>query len=167
MSNSLVIFDKLDLEYNRNQRMDVSIMSDIPKKRLSISEVITHTSRMETDEEQVEWLKKYDNPMIRLILKIWYRDEFKLRIPSTRPPFSPSPSTENHLLLYSKGKDLMMIVEGVASGLNQLTLEGVFIRMLESIHAEDAELIVQMISKKPLPYLSKEVIQKAYPEIFV
>lgn len=136
-------------------------------KRLSVSEIITHTSRFEHNHDQVEWLKANDCPIVRLILKMWYRPEFKFRVPDTRPPFEPSNSVENHMLLHGKGKQLVMILDHPSNNMEQINVETVFIRLLEQVNRDDAELLVQMITKEPLPYLSKDVIQEAYPEIFL
>lgn len=134
--------------------------------RLSISEIIFSCSRMETDEEQVEWLKNHDNPALRLVLKLWYHPEIQFNVPDTRPPFKPL-AHNNHLLLYGKAKLLpMFVVGGTGDNIVSHRREAKFIELLQQIHADDAEMLCQMITKKPLEYLSLEVVKQAYPEIF-
>lgn len=134
--------------------------------KLSIAEIITATSRMETDEEQVTWLKKNDSVTIRVILKFWYDERVEFLLPNTVPPYKPL-EHNNHGILYGKTKMLPLFVkDGTGSGLSQMRREMKFIELLQTVHAEDAKILCGMISKEPLPYLSKKVVQEAFPEIF-
>ena len=38
-----------------------------------------------------------------------------------------------------------------------------FIGLLEGIHPADAELVLNMVEKKPPPGLTKKTVEKAYP----
>ena len=41
--------------------------------------------------------------------------------------------------------------------------ENIYIRLLESIHPLDAEIVINMVSKKSIKGISKSVVQEAYP----
>ena len=134
--------------------------------RHSISEILFQCSRFELDEDQVEFLKMNDSPQLRLILKLWYHPEIKFNIPDTPPPYKPL-RHENHMILFGKAKMLLLFaVGGTGDGLSAYKREAKFIELLQQVHGDDAEMLIQMISKKPLDYLSFEVVKSAFPEIF-
>lgn len=136
--------------------------------RLSIAETINELNKFEKDEDQVEWLKKHDNPVLRLILKFWYDERIEFTIPDTKPPYKPLAHT-NHGILYGKARKILplFVKGGTGENLGNIRREMKFIELLQIVHADDAEILCKMITKKPLTFLSKDVINKAYPEIFV
>lgn len=132
----------------------------------SISEIITQLSRIEKDEDQVEWLRKHDTVTLRIILKFWYDERIKFLVPDTTPPYKPL-AHNNHGILYGKARILPLFVEGGTNpDMNKYMRENKFIQLLEQVHADDAVILCKMISKKPLPYLTKSVIAEAFPELF-
>ena len=135
--------------------------------KLSVAEIINETSKLETDEEQIDWLKKHDNPVVRIVLKFWYDSRIEFLIPDTTPPYKPL-ARNNHGILYGKAKKFLplFVKGGTGDNLTSIKREMKFIELLQIVHEEDAKILCKMISKKPLPFLSKGTISKAYPEIF-
>lgn len=134
--------------------------------RMSIAEILHECSYMEEDHEQIAWLQKNDSPTLRLILKFWYNPEIQFNIPDTKPPYKELRHT-NHLILFGKARILpMFVVGGTGENIPQSRREMKFIELLQQVHGDDAEMLCQMITKKPLEYLELDVVKKAFPEIF-
>lgn len=135
--------------------------------KLSVAEIISETAKFENDEDQINWLVKNDNKAVRTILKYWYDEKVKFRLPDSPPPYE-SLDHNNHGILYGKMKIVDLFVEGsgVGENLSRMKVEMKFIELLQIVHAEDAKLLCKMISKKPAAYLSKKTIESAYPGIF-
>lgn len=136
--------------------------------RLSISEIIDKASKMETEQEKVEWLKSKSSPALRTVLKYTYdTDNVKFLIPDTPPPWKKNSYVGVEGMLYNEARRLRIFIKGGGyDDLNQVKREHLFISLLEDIDNKDAELLCKMIKQKPLEGLSKEVVVAAFPEDF-
>ena len=135
--------------------------------RLSISEIINKTATLATTNEQIDWLKKNNNPALRSILKYWYDPNIVFLIPNTPPPWKKNDYIGVEGMLYNEARRLKIFIKGGGyDELNQVKRESLFISMLEDIDNNDAELLCKMISKIPLPTLSFDTIKTAFPEYY-
>lgn len=136
--------------------------------RLSISEIINKASKLETDQEKVEWLKSKASPALRTVLKYTYdTDNVQFLIPDTPPPWKKNSYVGVEGMLYNEARRLRIFVKGGGyDNLNQVKREHLFISLLEDIDNNDADLLCKMIKQKPLEGLPKEVVVAAFPEDF-
>ena len=135
--------------------------------RISIAEIIAKTAELKKVNEKVDWLQKNDNPPLRTILKLLYDDSIEFLIPSTAPPWNKNEfEDEAKSLLYREARRLKIFVKGGGyDQLNQIKRETLFINLLEDVDNDDAEVLVQMISKKPFKGISKKTVVTAYPDL--
>ena len=86
-------------------------------------------------------------------------------LPETAPPYNPSVINESHGLLYREMRKMDYFVNQMPEGKNlpRVRKEALFIQILEAVDAEDAKLVLRMISKEPYPDLAPEVINEAFP----
>lgn len=130
---------------------------------ISLSEIVKEAQRLRKKEEKVAWLQNNKSRPLCDILKIMYDPRLKLNIPAEKPPFRASEHNESHGMLYREARKLVYFVEGFeGDNLPAARREFLFIEMLEMIHRDDAELLLQMITQKPLKGLTPEVINEAY-----
>lgn len=136
--------------------------------RLSISEIVDKASKLETDQEKVEWLKSKTSPALRTVLKYTYdTDNVKFLIPDTPPPWKKNSYVGVEGMLYNEARRLRIFVKGGGyDDLNQVKREHLFISLLEDIDNKDAELLCKMIKQQPFEGISKEVVIAAFPEDF-
>lgn len=133
---------------------------------VSISEIIEKTNTFKTKQEKLEWLRKHNSLALRNILVLTYDKSKKLLLPDTEPPYKPSEAHENHGMLFNQSRKLKYFVEGFSpEGVNQIKREQIFIEMLESVHKNDAKILIQMIQRKPFKGITKELINEAFGEI--
>lgn len=136
--------------------------------RLSISEIVDKASKMETDQEKVEWLKSKASPALRTVLKYTYdTDNIEFLIPSSPPPWKRNSYVGVEGMLYNEARRLRIFIKGGGyDNLNQVKREHLFISLLEDIDNKDAELLCKMITQKPFEGISKDVVVAAFPEDF-
>lgn len=133
----------------------------------SISEIIKKTCELKTREEKVDWLKKNDSGALRDVLVCMYdRAKIKFLIPNSEPPYTPSAAYDNHGMLYRETRKFKYLVDGFGGeNLNKIKREHIFIEMLESVHRDDAKLLVDMIKQEGYKGLTIKVINEAFGNI--
>lgn len=134
---------------------------------IMISEIINKACELKTREEKVAWLKKNDSQPLRNILIAMYdKKKIKFLIPQSEPPYNPSLAHENQGALFREARKLKYIVAGFGGDdVHQIKREQIFIEMLETVHREDAKLLVDMIKQKGYKGLTVKVINEAFGNI--
>ena len=136
--------------------------------RLSISEIIDKAREMQTDQEKVDWLKSKTSPALRTVLKYTYDERVKFLIPDSPPPWKKNDYVGVEGMLYNEARRLRIFIEGGGyDNIKQVKREHLFISLLEDIDNKDAELLCEMITKKPLKGISKQVVVSAFPEDYL
>lgn len=91
------------------------------------------------------------------------------QLPEGMPPFtSPEDMIDNTGGLYQEMRKMYIFTKNQRSAnIHQIKRERIFIEMLESIHPEDAKLMVSVKDKK-LPYkgITTKLVQEAFPDRF-
>ena len=136
---------------------------------LSLAEIVNTARKAEKVEEKVAILSKHDSRQLRDVLALMCDARWTFDLPETAPPYNPSDIHESHGLLYREMRKMPYFVEQSPDGkqINRMRKESLFIQMLESVDAEDAKLVLRMVSKQPYPDLSPEVINEAWPKAIV
>jgi hypothetical protein len=134
-----------------------------------ISEVLQAASSAKTKKEKIKILQEYKNDALLAIL-IWnFDDTAKSALPEGDVPYTPSEApagTNYHTRLVIEYKKLFHFIQG-ASDLNQNRKEMMFINMLESLHADEAEvLVLTKDGKLSSKYrITLPTVKEAFPEV--
>lgn len=136
---------------------------------LSISEIVTKAGKLATDEEKIAFLSSYANNIpVTTIFKYAYDPRVEFLIPDTPPPWKRNSYVGVEGMLYKETRRLKIFIKGGGyDNLNQVKRENLFISLLEDVDNNDADLLVKMITKKPFPGLSEEVVKASFPQLFV
>lgn len=130
----------------------------------SISEIITQAGKMRKPEDRINYLRENSTAALKNII-IATSDKVKIKflLPDEAPPYTPSAHNENHGMLHREARKLKYFVEGWAPpALKQIKREQLFIELLETVHKDDALILLQMISQKPFKGITPEVILGAF-----
>jgi len=144
-------------------------MAELPVEKMLLSEVFQKVSNAKTKKEKIALLKKYSTPALRSLL-IWNYDESVISmIPTGEVPYTPndSPPGTDHSMLFHEYKKLYHYVKGGNDGLNKIKREQMFVQLLESIHADEAQ-VLSLVKDKKLGKrykITKACITEAFPEI--
>lgn len=132
-----------------------------------VYEVMELVDKASTKQEKINILKNHDNMALRNILIGTFNDKIEWNLPEGEPPYRPSdeqsvPSTFNKQL-----NQLVYFIKGnKGDALPKLKRERMFIQLLESIHPQDAKLVLAMVAKKlPVKGLTKAMVKEAFPNL--
>ena len=138
-------------------------------KKLMISEILKFAcNNFDNKEEKIEFLRKYRSEPLYDVLRCLYDDRIKFLLPSEEPKFKPNDPSYGHMKLFHEYKKLYLFVEGGNNNLKPSRREELFVQFLESIHPDDAKLMIHIKNKKlPWKGLNKEIIKEVFPEMFI
>ena len=86
-------------------------------------------------------------------------------MPEGAPPYTACDAHNAPSNLHKKWKDFGYFTGNQAQKLGKIKVERMFIQLLESIHPQDAKIVLQMKDKKPFKGLTTAVVQEAYPNL--
>jgi hypothetical protein len=130
------------------------------------SEIFDEFRNATTKQDRIAVLKKYDHPSFRKFLfYIFSPDiEFDVMIPKYRP--APEPAGLNYTYLDLEVDRLYRFIRNDPKRPEGLTADKqrqLFVVILESLHADEADLLVQVITNKfNVPYLTKGLMTEAF-----
>lgn len=135
--------------------------------KLSISEIVDEACRQPSKQETVDYLKSNESVPLKTVLNIMYnKKNVKVLLPQTRPPWKKNDYIDVQGMLYKEARRLRIFIEGGGyDNLDQVKRENLFIKLLEDIDNDDAELLVKMIAQKPLKGLSRQAVAEAFPDL--
>lgn len=144
-------------------------MTKLPSNPL-VSEVLKAVHGRKTVDGKVKLLQEHKGDHIKALL-IWNYDKgIESAIPEGEVPYKKNEApagTAGHTRLAHEWRTLYNFVRGGNDKLSQMKRETLFVQLLESLHADEAE-IVCLVKDKDLQSkyrISRSVVEQAYPEI--
>jgi hypothetical protein len=129
-------------------------------------EVIGEVQKAKTRKAKIELLQQYKSAPIIDYCRCLFDDRVQFNLPEGKPPYTPGKEESHPSSWHKENKKLAYIVKGLQGDqMPGLKRENVFIGILESVHPNDADLLVKMISKKAPKGITKKLIQEAFPSI--
>lgn len=133
-------------------------------RKQPISHIINNAAALKTEAEKVQYLQQNYSTALTTVLQYALDKRAKWDLPEGEPPYKPSDLTfENEGMLYSEARRLYLFLEGGNPNLTKLKRESLFIGLLESIHPDDAKIILMAKSKKMPKGITKKVVNLAFP----
>ena len=129
-----------------------------------IHEIIVEAGKKRSKAEKVECLKQNESWALKDILRGTYDDAVQWLVPEGTPPYTPNKEESTPSNLIRQNTQFRYLVDSPDSRkVLKAKRENIYIRLLESIHPLDAEIVINMVSKKSIKGISKLVVQEAYP----
>jgi hypothetical protein len=134
-----------------------------------MNEILDLVHEQESEEDKIKVLKKYENDDLKTLL-IWNFDESIISLlPQGEVPYQPneSPLGVDHSSLRRDYKNLYNFVKGGNDSLSKIRRETIFIQILESLHPNEADVLVLVKDKKLSDKydITLDVVKQAYPDI--
>lgn len=131
---------------------------------LAIFEILQKASEISKKQEKVDFLRKMYNPALGIVLRGAFDPSIVWALPEGEPPYKPSDFPDTHGVLYNEVRKFYLFVKDGHPTLTQLKREQLYIQLLESVHPEDAKLLLS-IKEKKLPYkgITANLIKEAFP----
>lgn len=137
-------------------------------KPLAMHDILTQTAQIEERAEQITFLKMHQSKHFHEALAFGYDDRVTWLLPVSNPPYKPYEGDDASMNFHREcrlGKLLYFVRGGKAQNATALHRENIFIQLLESLEAKDAELLLTLKNKKLPVGISKELIEEAYGEL--
>ena len=159
------------VEFDSNSDGSVSAYPDRSQPSIKVrvpllSEILTKVHRAKTKGDKVKILREEDCPALRQICKWNFDPKIESELPSGTPPFiaNEAPEGTEHMLLRTEGDKLYNFIKGAQK--HQSTVrERMFIRLLEGLHKDEAELLCAVKDKRIHQIykgLSTQVVSEAF-----
>ena len=132
-----------------------------------VSEIFTKINNAKDKPKKIEVLKQYDSAAIRQLLKGAFDPNIEWDLPPGVPPFmeNDAPIGTEHTSLENETKRLWHFVKGADPKLNKLRKETLFIQILEGLHKDEAQVLIDVKNKslnKTYKGLTAEMVKEAF-----
>jgi hypothetical protein len=130
----------------------------------AIHEILKKTNQFEKREDKIVYLRNSWSVPLGTVIKYALDSNVKWLLPVGEPPFKEAESVNTNNRLQAEVKRFYLFVEGGNTNLTKLKRESLFIQLLESIHPEDAKIVLRMKDKKdPYEGIDRSLILEAFP----
>lgn len=141
------------------------MMMVVNKITLNVFEVLQKVSTAKKKAEKISILKQNDSAALRTIIQGCYHPKINLDLPEGDPPYEECDIHNAPSNLHRKWKDFGYFTGSHTKKLGKIKIERMFIQLLESIHPEDAKVVLQMKEKKPFKGISSALVKEVYPNL--
>ena len=138
---------------------------------LLFSEIFEQIELAVSKEERITILQKNKSDSLIEFFRLLYDTniEFDVEIPNYRP--APEPAGLNFTYLDVEMSKMYRFVVGHPKrpqGLKPEKQKSLLLVVLESLHKDEAELLVKLIKKDlGIPTLTKKIVQEAFPDLYL
>jgi len=133
---------------------------------MKVFEVLDKASKARAKADKIKILKENETWALKDVIRASLDKTITFNLPEGAPPYTECEAHNHPSDLQRRNVDFKYIVKGGAGDrMPPYKRESIFISILESVHPEDAKVVINMINKK-WPYksgISKPVIDEAFP----
>ena len=159
----------------KKRKTSVKAKKPLPKVKVKLppnpfqSEILELVSKQRTRAKKIEVLREHRNDALVSLL-IWnFDDSVSSALPEGNVPYKPNeaPAGTEHTSLRQEVRHFYNFIQGGNPSLSKTRRENIFIQILETLHPDEAKLMVFVKDKRLEEFfnLSLEVVQEAYPDI--
>lgn len=133
-----------------------------------VYEILQEFQKATNKAGRKEVLLKYSNvAAFKDVLRGTFDDSLQFLLPEGEPPYTPNlPESIPSTLLKQHKQFGYFVKGGPGTNLPSYKREKMFINLLESVHPEDAKLVLSMVSKtSPVKFLTKNLVKEAFPNL--
>ena len=139
--------------------------------RKLVSEVLTEAGKIIKRDDRIKFLQLNKSPGLTDILRIQYDDTIVSALPEGAPNYrqDDAPKDYQYTILNKAYTQFKYFFKGpIANDMKPLKRESLFLNLLESLHVEEAELLIAAKDKK-MKYkgITKKLVRDAFPNLIV
>lgn len=112
-------------------------------------EIFTQVNNAKDKPKKIEVLRKHDSQGLRQLLKAAFDPKIQWDVPEGTPPFivNEAPAGTEHTSLLDEARKLYIFIKG-GSNIPKIKKETHFIQVLEALHKDDAQVLLDIKEKK-------------------
>ena len=134
-----------------------------------VFEIFEDFTKLKSRKDKISYLQTQGQqvPAVKDVIRGCFDERLEFVLPEGKPPYTPNRPESVPSTLRLKHKEFGYFVKGALNNSQpKYKVESMFIQMLESIHAEDALVVLDMVAKKsPVKGLTKKLVQEAFPKL--
>lgn len=139
--------------------------------RKLVSEVLEEAGKIIKRDERIKFLQLNKSPGLTDILRIQYDDTIVSALPEGAPNYrqDDAPKDYQYTILNKAYTQFKYFFKGpIANDMKPLKRESLFLNLLETLHVEEAELLIAAKDKK-MKYkgITKKLVRDAFPNLIV
>ena len=139
--------------------------------RKLITEVLADAGKIVKRDERIKFLQLNKSPGLTDILRINYDDAVVSALPEGAPNYrqDDAPKDYQYTILNKAYTQFKYFFKGpIANEMKQIKRESLFLNLLETLHVEEAELLIAAKDKK-MKYkgITKKLVKDAFPNLIV
>ena len=139
--------------------------------RKLVSEVLTEAGKIIKRDDRIKFLQLNKSPGLTDILRIQYDDTIVSALPEGAPNYrqDDAPKDYQYTVLNKAYTQFKYFFKGpIANDMKPLKRESLFLNLLETLHVEEAELLIAAKDKK-MKYkgITKKLVRDAFPNLIV
>ena len=121
-------------------------------------------SKKTSETDKVKVLRDNESWALKDFLRGTLDSTVEWNLPEGEPPYTKSDG-HNHAtnLLRANTQFKYFTKNGPGSKMPAVKREKIFIGLIEGVHPEDAQLVINMVNKTPIEGISKNVVKEAFP----
>ncbi len=139
--------------------------------RKLVSEVLEEAGKIIKRDERIKFLQLNKSPGLTDILRIQYDDTIVSVLPEGAPNYrqDDAPKDYQYTILNKAYTQFKYFFKGpIANDMNPLKRESLFLNLLETLHIEEAELLIAAKDKKlKSKGITKKLVRDAFPNLIV
>ena len=136
---------------------------------LQVYEVLEKAASKRAKADKIAVLREHGRNMaLRDVLQGAFDERVQWKLPTGYVPYTPAREEAVPATLRKEHLKFKYFVAGLrdCERLNNLKRERMFLDIVESIHPKDAELLINMINKKPpVKGITKALVKEAFPDL--
>lgn len=139
-------------------------------KNMRVDDILKRVAEAKTRKEKIEVLHTYNHRGLRDVLKGAFDDTVEFNLPSGAPPYTPGSDHAFGSTLLKQSKKFKYFVKTPQRPKANAKVETIFIQMLESLHPEEAQIVVWMKDKDlsgKYKGLTKKLVSEAFPGLII
>ena len=139
--------------------------------RKLVSEVLEEAGKIIKRDERIKFLQLNKSPGLTDILRIQYDDTIVSALPEGAPNYrqDDAPKDYQYTILNKAYTQFKYFFKGpIANDTNPLKRESLFLNLLETLHVDEAELLIAAKDKKlKCKGITKKLVRDAFPNLIV
>ena len=139
--------------------------------RKLVSEVLEEAGKIVKRDDRIKFLQLNKSPGLTDILRIQYDDTIVSALPEGAPNYrqDDAPKDYQYTILNKAYTQFKYFFKGpIANDMKPLKRESLFLNLLETLHVEEAELLVAAKDKKlKCKGITKKLVRDAFPNLIV
>ena len=129
-----------------------------------VYEVLEEVGSKKRIDDRIKILKQNESWALKDIVRGSIDSTVIWNLPEGDPPYNPSDGHTAPTNLYREQKNFRYFIKGgPGDKLPKFKRENIFMGLIEGVHPQDAQLVINMINKRAPKGITREIVEAAFP----